>query len=664
MPVEITMAGEGASVTMHGEIGWDITPPAVATMLKAAAGKPLKISLNSYGGDAFAGIAIHNMLARHEGRKTVVIEGVAASAASLIAMAGDQIIMPSNAFLMIHNASGVAAGTAEVQRETADLLDQISAAYRDTYARKTGKEPAEVQAMLDAETWFTAEEALAAGFATEVSAPADVRMDAGRLSAFANLPEALKAATRPAPPAQSKEPLGMSAVTAPAVEPATAPIVATFDQISAIAARAKLGPDFVVAQMAAKATPQAVQDAAFDALAATVAAASATAAVDRAAATFPALPLAPIAQNIRDGRETKARLMANALAVRGNVPGAVLEEGAREFRGMRLIDVARETLADAGVSVRGKTPAEIARMALNANTFRMAGEHTIGDFPDLLANTASKSLRAGYEAAPRTFTPWASQMNLPDFKTFKTIALGGASQLAEIGESGEVTYGTLDDNAESWALLRYGKALALSYVAIVNDDMSGFTRIPAMMGAAAARKESDVVYAILTANAAMGDTVALFHATHANTGTGAISVDATGVANLGAIEKLLNLQTAPNGEILNLRGKYLVGPAAMRTKYLQLFARNMVPATSGAVNPLPYEVITEGRLDTTSSTAFYLIADPSTIDTVAYGYLDGTSGPEITSETDFDTDGLKIKIMHSFGAKAIDWRGMAYSTGA
>lgn len=665
MPVEIKMAAETATMTLHGDVGWDITPQGVAAALKAAAGKALAISVNSYGGDAFAGIAIHNMVARHQGKKTVVIDGIAASAASLIAMAGDEIIMPENAFMLIHNASGVAIGTADAAREVADALDAISAAYRDTYVRRTGMSADEVQALMDADRFMSAEEALAAGFVTQVSAPADIRMDARRLSAFANLPAALMAATRPAQPAQSKEPLHMSAVTAPAVEPATIPAAATLEQIEAVAAKAKLGADFVLAQIKAKATLNAVTDAALDSLAAHVAAANATAKVDNAAAQFPqSLGLAPIVQVTRDERETKARLMANALAARGNVPGVTLEEGARQFRGMRLIDMARETLEDAGVKVRGKTPAEIATMALRSSSFRMAGEHNIGDFPDLLANTASKSLRASYTAAPRTFTPWASQMNLPDFKTFKTVALGGASQLAEIAESGEVTYGTLDDAAESWSLLRYGKAIALSYVAIVNDDMSGFTRVPAMMGAAAARKESDVVYAILTANAAMGDGVALFNAAHSNTGTGALSVDATGIANLGAIEAKLNLQTAPNGEILNLRGKYLVASAALRTKLFQLFARNMVPATQGAVNPLPYEIITEGRLDATSAAAYYLIADPSTIDTVAYGYLDGTNGPEITSETDFDTDGLKIKVMHSFGAKAIDWRGMAYSTGA
>lgn len=662
MAVEMKVTAEAVAMTLHGEVGWEITPQAVASALKGAAGKALKISLNSYGGDAMAGIAIHNMLARHDGTKTVVVDGIAASAASLIAMAGDKIVMPDNSFLMIHNASGFAMGNADAARELADILDKISASYRRTYAAKTGKSEEEIAALMDAEAWMSADEALAAGFATEVSAPADVRMDARRLSVFSNLPAALKAATRPAEPEQSKEPLRMIAVTEPAVAPANLP--ATFEAISAIATRAKLGPDFVVAQMTAKATEAQAREAVIDALTAKVEAAEAEKKVNTTAAGFPNVGLAPRITVTRDERETKAALMLNALAARGNVPGVALEDGARQFRGMRLIDMARECLEDAGVKVRGKTSAEIARMALNAGSFRMAGEHTTGDFPDLLANTASKSLRASYTATPRTFVPWTTQMNLPDFKTFKTVALGGASQLAEIGESGEVTYGTLDDTAESWALLRYGKALAISYVAIINDDMSGFTRIPAMMGAAAARKESDIVYAILTANAAMGDSVPLFNSGHSNTGTGVLSVDATGVANLGTIEALLNLQTAPNGEILNLRGKYLVAPAALRTKLFQLFARNVVPATTGAVNPLPYEIITEGRLDATSGAAYYLIADPSTIDTVAYGYLDGTSGPEITSETDFDTDGLKIKVMHSFGAKAIDWRGMAYSTGA
>ena len=196
--------------------------------------------------------------------------------------------------------------------------------------------------------------------------------------------------------------------------------------------------------------------------------------------------------------------------------------------------------------------------------------------------------------------------------------------------------------------------------------MSGFTRVPAMFAQAAARLESTTVYAILTANGNMADGNALISAAHANTTTGALTADATGVTNVGKVAALLRVQTAPNGDILGLMPRFLVVPAAKETIANQLFAAAGVVNTLGAVNPYraTMEVVVEPRLDATSAVAFYGIADPAAIDTVHYGYLEGEEGPVISSDIEFNTDGMATKVMHNFGAAAIDWRGIAYSTGS
>lgn len=693
MPVEMRAAADAAILTLHGDVGWDIVPKDVAAALKGAAGKPLTVSLHSYGGDAFAGIAIHNMIARHDGKKTVVVEGVAASAASLIAMAGDRIVMPENAFMMIHNAAGGAYGTADTARELADILDGISAAARRTYAARSGLSEEEVGALMDAETWLTAKEAVAKGFATETAAPAEVRMDAARLAKLPNIPAALAAAsTRPAQPAQKKESQGMNptdpntdpapAVVPPRIPQPAAPAPATMEQIEAIAARAKLGPDFVLAQMKAKATEAQASDAALDALAARV----------------PDLGAAPRTQMLRDEKETKARLMANALQHKASLREVVeekdgttavrpvrLEEGARQFRGMSLIDMARECLADQGRKVRGLTPIEIAEMALAGTRFVMVGEHSSSDFANILANTASKSLRAAYEEAPRTFVPWTQRNDLPDFKAFKPMVLNAAPSLLPINESGEVQYGTIGEGAETWNLVRYGRGLAVSYVALVNDDMSAFTRLPGQFAQAAARLESDIVYQQILANGNLSDGGALFNATavstaggHSNLATGAgsaLTVDAAGIVAVGALEERIGRQVAPGtNSPMNLRGRWLLAPTALGTAARQLFGGAYVPNAPGVMNPYAtqYEVIVEGRLQlgvtvgaTTnagSSTAYYVIAPG--IDTVHWGYLRGETGPNIQSTVDFDTDGMKLKVNHNFGAKAVEFRGMAKSAGA
>jgi hypothetical protein len=108
------------------------------------------------------------MLKRHSAYKTVYIDGLAASIASVIAMAGDKIIMPKNAMMMIHNAWTRAAGNANDFREIAERMDKIDESIRVTYTDKTGTEEDEIIDLMDAETWFTAEEAVEKGFADEI----------------------------------------------------------------------------------------------------------------------------------------------------------------------------------------------------------------------------------------------------------------------------------------------------------------------------------------------------------------------------------------------------------------------------------------------------------------------------------------------------------------
>lgn len=181
MAVQLLSESDGGlHLGLYGEVGYDVTTAGVTRALKEAAGRPITISVDSYGGDALQGIAIHNLLARYPGKKRAVVEGVAASAASLFPLAADVRIMPSNAFLMIHEAWGGVMGDAADMRAQADVLERISAAYRKTYAGATGMEEEDVALMMKNETWMTGDEALMAGFATEVSAPREIKASARR----------------------------------------------------------------------------------------------------------------------------------------------------------------------------------------------------------------------------------------------------------------------------------------------------------------------------------------------------------------------------------------------------------------------------------------------------------------------------------------------------
>ena len=149
--------------------GDEVTPKQFAKDLKELGDiETLNLYINSGGGDVFAAQAIYSMLARHEAKKHVYIDGLAASAASLIAMVGDTVTMPKNAMIMIHNPWSWGMGFASDFRKIADDLDKIREAMIPTYADKSGLSHEEVVAIMDAETWLTAEEAVEKGFADEV----------------------------------------------------------------------------------------------------------------------------------------------------------------------------------------------------------------------------------------------------------------------------------------------------------------------------------------------------------------------------------------------------------------------------------------------------------------------------------------------------------------
>jgi len=182
----------GAEVLIYDEIGaYGVSAKGFLAELGALPDDaPIDLRLNSPGGSVFDAVAIYNALTRHAGTITVWIDGIAASAASYIAMAGDEIVMPENAFLMIHDPSGIVMGTAADMRDMAGTLDKIAASMTRGYAAKSGKPEDEISALLTAETWFDAKDALEAGLATRMAEP--VRIAASfDVAQFRNAPTAL-----------------------------------------------------------------------------------------------------------------------------------------------------------------------------------------------------------------------------------------------------------------------------------------------------------------------------------------------------------------------------------------------------------------------------------------------------------------------------------------
>ena len=198
-----------AVLSIFDDIGaFGVSAKSFLNDLASAQGDSVRVEINSPGGDVFAGLAIYNGL-RNSGKKVNVrVLGLAASAASLVAMAGDTIEMPENSFMMVHNPWGFAMGGASDMRDTADMLDKLGTSLASTYAKRTGKSAEEITALLDAETWMSAAEAVDAGFATAVisEVPVKAAFDLDRLPANVRAAYASAKASAPAPaPAPAPE---------------------------------------------------------------------------------------------------------------------------------------------------------------------------------------------------------------------------------------------------------------------------------------------------------------------------------------------------------------------------------------------------------------------------------------------------------------------------
>lgn len=652
-------AEAGAEIDMEGVVGWDITLGGVRSALRRLPeDAPVTIRVNSPGGSAMEGFAIFNLLAQRRGPVTAVIDGFAASAASYIIMAAASIQMPTASMLMIHNSSLMTWGTKEDHEASAEFLGKIDAIMRAIYVARTGRAEDEIAAMMDAETWMTAEEAIAGGFADaiieiqkqEESRALALSVDARRLVAgFKHAPGHIAAMARSTTPeaAPPKQEVDMTEKVKPGGDAAPVParVLATTADLTKIATQAGLGVEWIASQT--EATLPEAQAAALDAV---------------AQAEKKRVTPSPV-QITRDEGDTRRKALAAAMSCRARLVVSQAEQDmAGEMRGWSLNDFARAYVEMAGGRVSSAAAVTIAGAALGLRgPMASVGMHTTSDFPLLLANTASKSLRAAYDSSPRTFVPWCRQATMPDFKIVSRIALGGAPQLTQVNENGEIEMGTVGEFAESYRVFRFGRRIPITFEAIINDDLSGFTRVPGMFGGAAARLESDTVYGILNSNPNMADNVALFAAGHNNVGTGALAQ-----ASMGAGRSVMRKQTAPNGDILNLVPRHLIVPAELETAAESLMVQTVVPAQAGTTvfNPMARttNVIAEPRL--VSAVQWYFAADPDQIDTIEYAYLAGQETPQVTSYTDDATDGVVVKATHAFGAKAIDWRGLYRSSGS
>ena len=363
--------------------------------------------------------------------------------------------------------------------------------------------------------------------------------------------------------------------------------------------------------------------------------------------------------------------------------------GHEDFMNMKLSRMAEMYAEKMGCDVRRMAPKDIALVAMghpgSMNRFRIQRDayHTTGSFSNLLLDAANKTLLAGYEEAPYTWEMWARNAGTTaDFKNLNRIRFSEMGTPEMVPEGNTYPDAAMSDAKETYKINKYGNMFTITWETVVNDDLDAISRIPAMQGAACRRLQNQAVYGVLTANAAMADTGLLFNATaqttaggHANlaTGAGAPSVTTLNTAYISMMTK----KGLRSDVILNIQPAFLIVPAAISATALQLLGSIADPSVGGSAagnsntkniygpnGDRPLKVIVEPLLDANSSTAWYLAANNSQVDTVEITFLEGEQSPVLENEWDFDKDVYKYKVRQTFGVAPIDYRGLYKHAGA
>lgn len=661
-------------LSLIGVVGIDFDNETVSDFLARKTGS-IRILLNSGGGIAFDGTAIHSVLSAYQGHITVVVQGIAASAASVIMMAGDQIEMSAGSVLMIHDPSQDFTsyrGTSVEHRRVATSLDKISASVAQIYSLRSGKSLKDILLMMEAESWFTPDEAVTAGFAdialvdgvTENPAEFDYR-------AYAHSPENLIQMSVQNHWTNNllKEKIMTTNATQPveetivqqALPSSLSPIMGAVDRSDP---RKELNRVKMLTALASSEMAQRV-----DAMSrlqgwisegVTLEAAQGFVMNELAGQTN--FQTSRLTDDQYYGQNSVGRSWESGEGLRDKIVDGIYSRvdrkheptTGREFAGASLSEIADICLQQNGKSTAMASVASRVEMAL----------HGTSDFPNILRDVGDMSLSHAYEAAQSAIKQTSREIAASNFRALHSVKVSSGSDLEEVTEQGEFKSGTVEEGAETFAVKTYGKIFGITRQAIVNDDLDVFSNMFPVLGQGAANTEAKLFAGLLEENAGLGpklsDGKTLFHADHGNIAQAATSLS---VASLGTARVAMRRQKGLAGEAINVVPSFLVVPPELETLAEQVLTEIAANEVANA-NPFAgkLKLLVEPRF--TSATAWYLCAAPGIPDGLQHAYLDGVSGPQLFTREGFEVDGIEYKIRMDFGAGFTDHRGWFLSPSA
>lgn len=367
-------------------------------------------------------------------------------------------------------------------------------------------------------------------------------------------------------------------------------------------------------------------------------------------------------QTVADETDKQREAVVSAMLARAGVAQDAKARSAlasNPFRGHKLLDVARASLARTGRSTDGMT-----QMDIVAAAFTQGGS----DFPVLLENTMHKALLAAYATAALTWNRFCATGSVSDFRAHNRYRLGSFGNLDSINELGEYINKSIPDGEKaSIQAGTKGNIINISRQAVINDDLGAFVGLSDMLGRAAARTIEADVYALLSLNGGLGPVMAdgktLFHADHGNVGTGA----AISVASIDADRVLMAGQKDISGnDYLDLRPSVLLVPTGLGGTARVINGAQYDPDTANKmqrpnmVAGLYSDIVDTPRL---SGTRRYSFADATTAPVLEVAFLDGNQQPFLEVKDGFDVDGARYKVRLDYGVGAVDFRGAVTNAG-
>jgi len=329
---------------------------------------------------------------------------------------------------------------------------------------------------------------------------------------------------------------------------------------------------------------------------------------------------------------------------------------------LRMDTIAHEVLRGSGMEPKGFTvPAEVFKRSVMHHMRSMGGIQTSATLPSLLENVANKALIKPFTGQAASYERVSRRQDLPDFKAQSVVLMNTFPDLEEIPEGDDVKYGVLTDGADTWRLASYGKGVKLSFQAMINDDLSGIQQVIQTAPTAVYAKRAALFWAMLTANSGAGQNVrgaVMISTGRKNAGT----AGALAVGTVNELIQLLMQQNLPGSttQFLQQVATHIILPAHYAQIWQQISQPYYVPTSAANAKTqllMSLEVLALPQLGISGNKPFYVLAAENT--PFVHGTLQGQPGPMMEQETDFDSGGIKMKVVDHFGCKAVDYHGIA-----